>query len=58
MWTNGGTRGRAIVAMEASPCRIAAKRLMLTGGVDHVGARLPDRGYVTHVETLAPANSS
>ena len=30
-----------MVTMAASPCRIAAKRLTLTGGADRVGGRLP-----------------
>ncbi len=29
----------------ASTCRLAAKRLTLTGGADRVGVRVPDRGY-------------
>ena len=47
----GGDRG-------TSPCRIAAKRLTLTGGADRVGVRVPgdvggDGGTYAHVAYVA-----
>lgn len=57
---NGGTRGgNGVVAIPVGgTCRIAAKRLTLTGGAHRVSVGLPDRGYVATPGPLPPVNAA